>query len=186
MKKQCEAIFFLLGIIFGILIESIVLAFLVDTAPKEIEPVVRAEIEEIPKQKVSTINIYVEPKLDEKILEEIEEEEEEEIEELHMRPVDHVLTASLGIVQGPTNIEKYYNLPMDKVIEKMRAMGYSEQDYPFYIREDGVKMLGDFVMVAALLDKHPRGTVVQTSLGQGIVCDTGEFTEDIFDIAVNW
>ena len=87
---------------------------------------------------------------------------------------------------GPTNEETYYNLPMERVIQSMRNRGYSEEDYPFYIREDGVKMLGDFVMVAADLDLHPKGTVVQTSVGQGLVCDTGEFTEDIYDVATNW
>ena len=36
-----------------------------------------------------------------------------------------------------------------------------------------MKMLGDYVIVAADLNKYPRGSIVDTSLGQGIVCDTG-------------
>lgn len=45
------------------------------------------------------------------------------------------------------------------------------------------------VMVAADLDLFPRGTIVETSLGPGIVCDTGEFIYDNphqFDIATTW
>lgn len=54
---------------------------------------------------------------------------------------------------------------------------------------DGAKMLGDYIMVAADLNKHPRGSIVETSLGQGIVCDTGSFTytsDTQLDIATNW
>ena len=49
-------------------------------------------------------------------------------------------------------------------------------------------MLGDYVMVAADLNIHPRGMVVETSLGKGLVCDTGDFAEigDWYDIATNW
>ena len=82
--------------------------------------------------------------------------------------------------------ETYYNLEMGRVVQTMRNKGYSEEDYPYHVREDGCKMLGDYIIVAARLDLHPRGVVVETSLGQGIVCDTGEFTEDLYDIAVNW
>ena len=96
------------------------------------------------------------------------------------------LTKSNGRILGPTNEETYYNLPMDKVVETMRRKGYNEEVYPYYIREDGVKMLGDYVIVAADLDIHPRGSVVDTSVGQGLVCDTGDFTSDLYDIAVNW
>lgn len=95
------------------------------------------------------------------------------------------LSKDIGTVQGPQGVEKYYNLPMDNVIENMRGEGYTELDYPYYIREDGVKMFGDFIMVAADLNKYPRGTIVETTLGQGIVCDHCE-TPDVLDLAVNW
>ena len=94
------------------------------------------------------------------------------------------LTSRLGRIHGPYEIETWYNLPMDCVIENMRKRGYSEADYPYYIREDGVRMMGDFIIVAADLEKYPRGSVVYTSLGQGLVCDTGYM--DGFDIAVIW
>ena len=98
---------------------------------------------------------------------------------------DYKLTRSLGRVDGVSEVETWYNLPMDLVIENMRKRGYSEADYLFYIRNDGVKMFGDFVIVAADLNKYPRGSVVYTTLGQGMVLDTGEDL-DVFDIAVIW
>ena len=98
---------------------------------------------------------------------------------------DYKLTRSLGRVDGVSEVETWYNLPMDLVIENMRKRGYSEADYPYYIRNDGVKMFGDFVIVAADLNKYPRGSVVYTTLGQGMVLDTGEDLSG-FDIAVIW
>ena len=65
-------------------------------------------------------------------------------------------------------------------------MGY---DYEYWVRDDGVKMLGDYVMVAANLNLRPRGSLVETSLGTGIVCDTGGFAKKNptqLDIAVTW
>lgn len=57
----------------------------------------------------------------------------------------------------------------------MRNMGYSEEKYPYWVRDDGAKMLGNYIMVAANLNLRPRGTLIETSLGTGIVCDTGGF-----------
>lgn len=98
------------------------------------------------------------------------------------------LTSRGGIIQGPTNRETWYNLNMKRVISTMRKLGYSEELYPYWVREDGVKMLGDYVIVSANLKNHPRGVIVLTSLGKGIVCDTGEapMEEDIYDIATDW
>ena len=50
-------------------------------------------------------------------------------------------------------------------------------------------MLGNYIMIAANLQLRPRGTIVDTSLGKGIVCDTGGFAKNNptqIDIAVNW
>lgn len=96
------------------------------------------------------------------------------------------LTPEIGIVQGPWCIEMYYNLDMTGVIDIMHDLGYN---YGYWIRDDGVKMYGDYVMVAADLNQFPRGTIVETSLGDGIVCDTGDFVYENpyqFDIAVTW
>lgn len=99
------------------------------------------------------------------------------------------LTASLGVFNGPSGREKWYNLPMEGVVKIMRGMGYDEMFYPYWVREDGVKMLGDYVMVAANIEVRPKGTVLETSLGRGLVCDAcmeanGEPT--LIDIAVAW
>ena len=99
-----------------------------------------------------------------------------------------ILSAEKGVNIGPTNKETWYNLDMTNVINNMRMRGFDEESYPYYIRDDGVKMLGDYVMVAADLNIHPRGMVVETSLGKGLVCDTGDFAEigDWYDIATDW
>ncbi len=98
-----------------------------------------------------------------------------------------VLNRRNGHVFGPNGWETYYNLDMSGVIAIMRRMGYN---YNYWVRNDGVKMYGNYVMVAARIDEnHPRGRIVQTTLGTGMVCDTGEFvytTNNTFDIAVTW
>ncbi len=100
-----------------------------------------------------------------------------------------VLNSVIGTVEGPSGKETYYNLPMDGVIDIMREEGFSEDEYPYWVRDDGCKMLGDYIMVAADLSIRPRGSLVDTSLGKAIVCDTGEFiyTDPYqLDIAVTW
>ena len=50
-------------------------------------------------------------------------------------------------------------------------------------------MLGDYIMCAANLRVHPRGSLVESSLGTCIVCDTGGFASrnsNQLDIAVTW
>lgn len=100
-----------------------------------------------------------------------------------------VLTPSSGVNYGPSGKETYYNLPMDGVVNIMRDAGFSEEDYPYHISDNGCKMLGDYIMVAADFNIRPRGTVIETSLGMGLVCDTGSFTyscSEGLDIAVSW
>ena len=87
---------------------------------------------------------------------------------------------------GPSGKETYYNMEMSGVVRIMRNMGNND---PYWVRSDGVKMLGDYVMVAANLSVHPRGSHVDCSLGKAIVCDTGTFAlsnPHQLDIAVNW
>ena len=97
-----------------------------------------------------------------------------------------VLTRSRGTITGPSGKETYYNLNMSVIVRMMHNMGY---DYEYWVRDDGVKMLGDYVMVAANLNIRPSGSLVETSLGTGIVCDTGTFAKrnpTQIDIAVAW
>lgn len=99
------------------------------------------------------------------------------------------LSRSRGSVQGPSGKETYYNLNMSGVVSIMRRMGFSESEYPYNVRADGVKCLGPYVMVAAHLGKRPRGSKVQTSLGTGLVCDTGGFASSNptqIDVATAW
>ena len=82
--------------------------------------------------------------------------------------------------------ETYYNLRMDKVLKKAEERLWVNA---YWVREDGVKMFGSYVIVAAPFDVHPWGSLVETSLGTGIVLDTGLFAvnnKDQIDIAVNW
>ena len=90
---------------------------------------------------------------------------------------------------GPSGKETYYNKDMTRIISIMRGLGYSEDEYPYYIREDGAKCLGSYVMCAADLQTRPRGTILETSLGYAIVCDTGDFTrwnKTQIDLATDW
>ena len=97
-----------------------------------------------------------------------------------------VLNSYVGTVQGPSGKETYYNLDMSGVIQIMRGMGNNDE---YWVREDGCKMLGDYIMCAANLSVHPRGSLVESSLGTCIVCDTGGFAAynpNQLDIAVTW
>ena len=97
-----------------------------------------------------------------------------------------VLTAWAGTIMGPSGKETYYNLNMSGVIALMQAAGYN---YNYWVRADGVKMYGDYVMAACSFDIRPRGTIVETSLGTAICADTGTFAytnPTQVDIAVNW
>lgn len=96
------------------------------------------------------------------------------------------LTKSAGVNNGPSGKETYYNLPMGGVVRAMQRRGY---DLNYWVRDDGVKMYGKYVMVAANLDIRPYGTIVPTSLGEGMVVDTGTFASSNprqLDIAVSW
>lgn len=91
-----------------------------------------------------------------------------------------------GHVNGPSGKETYYNLNMSRVVENMRNKGYSGE---VWVREDGCKMFGSYVMCAANLSVHPRGSIVMSSLGPCIVVDTGDFAKsnpNQLDIATTW
>ena len=79
--------------------------------------------------------------------------------------------------------ETYYDLPMDKV---MHFCGKSS----YFVRADGVKVDNEgYVIIAANLNRYPRCSIVETSLGLGRVYDTGGFAQsnpEQFDIATDW
>jgi 3D (Asp-Asp-Asp) domain-containing protein len=96
------------------------------------------------------------------------------------------LTRQSGVFNGPSGKETYYNLNMSGVVRILQRSGI---DGYFWVRSDGVKMWGDYVMCAADLSIRPRGSLVNTSLGKGIVVDTGTFiysNRAQLDIAVTW
>ncbi len=114
------------------------------------------------------------------------EEEQEALEKEAYSWDGPVLSASKGVVYGPSGKETYYNLDMSGVVSIMRNMGNTDE---YWVRDDGCKMLGDYIMVAANLNIHPRGSIVETSLGLAIVCDTGGFAKNNpyqIDIATTW
>lgn len=105
-------------------------------------------------------------------------------------PSGNKLTRRLGVFNNRWgHKETYYNLNMSGVVEIMRDKGFSSKKYPYWVRADGVKMLGPYIMIAANLNRVSRGKIVQTSLGTAIVADTGSFVRtnpDQYDIAVSW
>ena len=97
-----------------------------------------------------------------------------------------VLSRSKGSVYGPSGKETYYNLNMSGCISNMNRRGYYAE---VWVRNDGCKMFGDYIMCAAHLGNHPYGSLVECSLGTCIVVDTGGFAAgnpDQLDIAVTW
>lgn len=99
------------------------------------------------------------------------------------------LTKAKGSIIGPSGRETYYNLNMNGCIRTMRNRGFDEEQYPVWERDDGAKMFGKYVMVAANWKIRPLGTIIETSIGWGIVVDTGDFVSEYpygVDIAVNW
>jgi hypothetical protein len=97
-----------------------------------------------------------------------------------------VLSKGRGVNYGPSGKETYYNLNMSGVVNIMHSMGYTGE---YWVRDDGCKMLGEYIMVAANLNLRPRGSIVETSLGDAIVCDTGGFAKrnpTQIDVAVTW
>lgn len=204
IKRQIMAMLLLLAIV------TLLISFykpyawaIIDTTTYEEPSIASTMVEsttEVPTTESATEILIIEPTTVEVTTEESTTEEpttepatevpttepkiEETIEVLEWQGT--VLNPSNGTVEGPSGKETYYNLDMSGVISIMKSNGY---DYEYSIREDGVKMYGSYVMCAANLDLRPRGTIIETSLGRGIVCDTGSFAvvdPTRLDIAVNW
>ncbi|HEX6461727.1 MAG TPA: ubiquitin-like domain-containing protein [Candidatus Saccharimonadales bacterium] len=99
----------------------------------------------------------------------------------------NALSKAKGVVhsvdsKGVVHRETYYDLPMNVV---MGACGGT-----YSIRADGAKVdQNGYILVAANLQRYPRCSVVETSLGLGKVYDTGGFARvhpDGFDLATDW
>lgn len=88
------------------------------------------------------------------------------------------LTAQSGVNYYNGRKETYYNLDMSGVINNAQAMGIQGN---YWVRDDGVKMYGDYVIVAS---QDAKGTIVDTSLGTGITLDY--CPAGTVDVATNW
>lgn len=121
---------------------------------------------------------------DEKAADEAEKKRAEETKMTGDRSKGPQLTKSAGVVYYNGHKETYYNLNLSRVIE-----GWEEVYGEYHVDERGFKMLGDYIIVAANLDVHPRGSIVECSAGQAVVLDTGGFAKNNptqLDLAVNW
>lgn len=178
-------------------VASLVSSSTVDTAPKKVELETKSVVEDEtePTSEEVTESSEVEDIETEVYEDYIDDENTENVNNSGNAVTDtynwngSVLTQSSGINYGPSGLETYYNLPMDGVVSIMRNAGFSEEEYPYWESPEGYKMLGNYIMVAADLSIRPRGTTIETSLGMGLVCDTGSFiytNPEQLDIAVNW
>ena len=95
-----------------------------------------------------------------------------------------ILTARLGTINFEGHKETWYDLPMKRVVNKAHDNGI---DGEYTIREDGCKMIGEYIICAGAKNRY--GEVVKTSRGEGIIIDTGDFAKTeptTIDIATNW
>lgn len=96
------------------------------------------------------------------------------------------LNKDMGTTNGPSGREVYYNLDMSQKVSQLKAMGYP---FDYWVRSDGVKMFGPYIMCAANINIRPIGSLVESSLGTCMVTDAGYFAADdqiMIDIAVTW
>lgn len=96
-------------------------------------------------------------------------------------PTAEHLTKSGGVFYGPSGKETYYNLNMSRCISIMQGLGY---DYDYWVRDDGVKMFGDYVMIAADTGVYPKGSIIETSMGTAMVVD--HCPAGVIDVCVDW
>lgn len=164
---------------------------------EEIQDAVDRRIEQIEEEREAWLaaqDVRVEKAKEERLIQErynaaLKEAKENTARTWHGTWSGAVLSRGSGTITGPSGKETYYNLNMSGVVRIMRSMGFSEEIYPYEVREDGVKTLGGYVMVAANLGIRPRGSFIMTSRGVGLVCDTGGFASrnpTQLDLAVTW
>lgn len=95
-----------------------------------------------------------------------------------------ILTARAGRITYNGHSETWYDLKMDYVCQRANAIGIEGN---YWVRDDGVKMFGPWVILAADWNIHPYGCVLETSRGYGMVLDThGAKDRELIDIATDW
>jgi hypothetical protein len=95
-----------------------------------------------------------------------------------------MLTARLGTITYNNHRETWYDLPMQRIVERADSI-YGLSDV-YAVRSDGVKTYNGLVIVAADWDLHPFGSIIETSRGTGIVLDTHTADRSVVDIATDW
>lgn len=117
--------------------------------------------------------------------------EEVTVEEIPTEDIEtpySVLNKRMGVNYFNGQKETYYNLRMTGVIRLLDDMGIPHGEY--WVRDDGAKMLGDYIMLATDTDRIPKGTIWETSLGTGMIVDHCSGSESYpgvwIDVAVNW
>jgi hypothetical protein len=120
-----------------------------------------------------------------------QEPEEVVVEEILTEDIEtpySVLNKRMGVNYFNGQKETYYNLRMTGVIRLLDDMGIPHGEY--WIRDDGAKMLGDYIMIATDTNRIPKGTIWETSLGTGMIVDHCSGSESYpgvwIDVAVNW
>ena len=150
----------------------------------------------VPGMKLKSYEVYYEDNVEVRrdlVSEEVEREPVSRVVAVGVSAIEKTpLTASRGVNIYTVNVngtvverkETYYDLNMSVV------MAYNCGGGGYSVREDGAKVDKDgYVIVAANLNRYPRCTVVETSLGMGKVYDTGGFAEvnpEQFDLATDW
>lgn len=95
-----------------------------------------------------------------------------------------VLTAKIGTIQYNGHRETWYDLKMNRIIQ--RANAYYGMDGVYEVREDGVKTYQGLVICAAH-KSVPYGTLIETSRGIGVVLDYHTMNDKTaVDIATDW
>ena len=153
--------------------------------------VLPSDVYEMAEQQKELEEVEIEEEVIEEVVEEVCEEPiyvEEYVEpyvEQHVSYGDH-LTAWGGVYWFGNQKETWYNLDMSYVVYLAQQNGLVGE---YWVREDGCKMFGDYIILACNRDIHPYGSLVETSLGWGISLDTGGFAVNNpyqVDVAVDW
>ena len=117
--------------------------------------------------------------------------EEVTVEEIPTEDIEtpySVLNKRMGVNYFNGQKETYYNLRMTGVIRLLDDMGIPHGEY--WVRDDGAKMLGDYIMLATDTNRIPKGTIWETSLGTGMIVDHCSGSESYpgvwIDVAVDW
>lgn len=111
------------------------------------------------------------------------------------------LTKRDGTNDGPSGKETFYNLDLANCVHTLdlhcKGKGNLSNTAHYFVRKDGVECYGDedpkkgaaYVLVASNNSLRPKGTIVMTSLGPGIVadaCAAAKTNPKQLDIAVTW